>query len=45
MAAVAEDEGKVRMGHCALVGHLEEGWLVAPEVRWVGESSWSYGVE
>ena len=43
MAVVAEDEGKVRMEDCALVGHWEEGWRVAPVVRWVGESSWSYG--
>lgn len=42
-AAVAEDEGKVRTEHCVLVCHWEEGWLVAPAVRWVGESSWSYG--
>ena len=45
MAAVAEDEGKVRMEHCAQVGHWEEEWLVAPVVRWVGESSWSYALE
>lgn len=43
MATVAEDEGKVRMEDCALVGHWEEEWLVARVVRWVGESSWSYG--
>ena len=43
MAVVAEDEGKVRMEDCALVGHWEKGWRVAPVVRWVGESSWSYG--